>query len=116
MTSHQRSSVFALALALLSGTAAQAQTPPDLDDLVGARGAGGETQMQARGYQLVRATKVRDQSWTFWWSDVQRACVAISTSDGRYAAINRIPEQNCAGPAAWRATRCRDRTSPTRSR
>ena len=95
MTPHQRSSGLVLALALLGSTAAQAQTPPDLEDLVGARGAGGETQMQARGYQLVRATKVRDQSWTFWWSDVQRACVAISTSDGRYAAISRIPEQNC---------------------
>ena len=56
MTRHQRSSGLVLALALLGSTAAQAQTPPDLDDLVGARGAGGETQMQARGYQLVRAT------------------------------------------------------------
>lgn len=82
-------------LALCIGTAAQAQVPADLQDLVGARGAGGETQMLARGYQQVRATRVRDQSWTFWWSDVQRACVAISTDNGRYAAINRIPEQNC---------------------
>jgi hypothetical protein len=80
---------------LLLCTQAQAQTPPDLSDLVGARGAGGETQMQARGYQQVRATRVRDQSWSFWWSDVQRACVAVATDDGRYAAINRIPEQNC---------------------
>ncbi len=84
-----------LTAALFGSTAAHAQTPPDLVDLVGARGAGGETQMQARGYQQVRATRVRDQSWTFWWSDVQRACVAISTTDGRYAAINRIPDQNC---------------------
>lgn len=76
-------------------TAARAETPPDLTDLVGARGAGGETEMQARGYQLMRATHVRDQSWTFWWSDVQNACVAIATSDGRYAVINRIPDQNC---------------------
>lgn len=80
---------------MLSAVAAQAQTPPDLEDLVGARGAGGETQMQARGYVQVRATRVRDQSWTFWWSDVQRACVSIATTDGRYAAIHRIPEQNC---------------------
>lgn len=94
--------VFAVAL---SGAAAvRAQTPPDLDDLVGARGAGGETQMQARGYQQVRATRVRDQSWTFWWSDVQRACVAIATTDGRYAAINGIPAQNCKpGGAAGEA-------------
>lgn len=79
----------------LAVTQAHAQTPTDLADLVGARGAGGETQMQARGYQQVRATRVRDQSWTLWWSDVQRACVAIATDDGRYASISRIPEQNC---------------------
>lgn len=79
----------------LAGTGAGAQTPPDLEDLVGARGAGGETQMQARGYEQVRAARVRDQSWTFWWSDLQKACVAIATTDGRYATINRIPVQNC---------------------
>lgn len=85
---------FVVCIALFA-TCAQAQTPADLQDLVGARGAGGETQMEARGYRLVRNTLVRDQSWTFWWSDAQHACVAIATSDGRYAAINRIPDQNC---------------------
>jgi hypothetical protein len=82
--------------ALLAAPAAWAQSPPaDLTDLVGARGSSGETQMEARGYKLVRSTLVRDQSWTFWWSDVQRQCAAVSTVDGRYAAINLIPEQNC---------------------
>ena len=95
MTRHQRGTACGFALACLCLATAQAQSAPDLEDLVGTRGASGETQMEARGYQMVRATHVRDQSWTFWWSDVQRACVAISTSDGRYAAINRIPEQNC---------------------
>ena len=51
--------------------------------------------MQARGYQFVRATKVRDQSWTFWWSDVQKQCVSIATSNGRYESIEKIPAQNC---------------------
>lgn len=85
----------AVCLAVCATSPTRADTPADLSDLVGARGAGGETQMQARGYQQVRATRVRDQSWTFWWSDVQKACVAIATTDGRYASINRIPEQNC---------------------
>ena len=84
-----------VAMALMGSALAQAQTPADLQDLVGARGAGGETQMQARGYQMVRATRVRDQSWTFWWSEVQRACVAVATSNGRYASLQRVPDQNC---------------------
>jgi hypothetical protein len=95
MDMNTNASAALLLLALFGATTAAAQTPPDLEDLVGARGAGGETQMQARGYQQVRATQVRDQAWTFWWSDIQRACVSIATSDGRYAAINRIPEANC---------------------
>ncbi|SEL06979.1 hypothetical protein SAMN05216359_10538 [Roseateles sp. YR242] len=75
--------------------AALAAPPPDVADLVGARGSSGETQMQARGYSFVRASRVRDESWTFWWSDVQKACVAVSTVDGRYASLERVPETNC---------------------
>ncbi|MBH1965285.1 MAG: hypothetical protein I8H77_13165, partial [Comamonadaceae bacterium] len=95
MAARRQKSAYVLVASLLFASTAFAQTPPDLEDLVGARGAGGETQLQARGYQQVRATRVRDQSWTFWWSDIQRACVAVSTDNGRYAAINRVPEQNC---------------------
>jgi hypothetical protein len=82
-------------LAPLALADAPPAAPPDLTDLVGARGASGETQMQARGYQFIRASQVRDQAWTFWWSDVQRACVAVSTVDGRYASLARVPDANC---------------------
>ncbi len=85
----------AIALAFATLPTAFAQTPADLGDLVGARGSSGETQLQARGYQFIRATRVRDQSWTFWWSDLQRQCAAVSTTDGRYASINLVPPQNC---------------------
>ncbi len=86
-----------LALAVTVGSPMWARAEPagDLADLVGARGSSGETQLQARGYQFVRASRVRDQSWTFWWSDVQRQCVSVATSDGRYASIEKIPAQNC---------------------
>lgn len=83
-----------LALAV-PADAAFADAPPDLADLVGARGSSGETQMQARGYTFVRASRVRDQSWTFWWSDIQKACVAVSTVEGRYASLERVPDANC---------------------
>lgn len=76
-----------------------AQTPPPLADLVGARAAGGETQMEARGYTFLRTTTVRDQKWSFWWNARTRQCVQIATMDGRYSAINTIPPGNCdAGP------------------
>lgn len=87
--------VLALVITQATGTSASAAPPSDLSDLVGARGSSGETQLQARGYVFVRATRVRDQSWTFWWSDLQKQCVTIATTDGRYASIDGIPEQNC---------------------
>ncbi len=81
---------------LLAATSAQAQsTPSDLTDLVGARGAGGETQLQARGYSFVTVNTVGNTKWSLWWSDRQRQCVQIATSDGRYSAIQRVPDQNC---------------------
>jgi hypothetical protein len=72
-----------------------AQTPSDVRDLVGARAAGGETQLQARGYRFLRTNTVGDQKWSFWWSDLQRQCVSVTTDNGRYSAINQVPGQNC---------------------
>jgi hypothetical protein len=84
---------------ILLGTVAvvNAQTPGDVGDLVGARAAGGETQLEARGYRFVRTNTVRDQKWSFWWSDIQRQCISVTTDNGRYAAISQVPGQNCQG-------------------
>jgi len=74
--------------------AQSSQTPPELADLIGARGAGGETQMEARGYSNTGASQTNGASWTFWWNG--RQCVSISTRDGRYASISRVPDGNCS--------------------
>lgn len=84
-----------VAMLALSSTSAMAQTPPDVSDLVGARAAGGETQLEARGYRFVTTNVVRDSKWSFWWSDRQRQCISVTTTDGRYAAIGAIPAANC---------------------
>lgn len=72
-----------------------AQGVPDLADLVGARAAGAETQMEARGYRQTNASTVRDIKFTFWWNDRKRNCVSVSTMEGRYASIQPVPEGNC---------------------
>ncbi|MDF7774445.1 hypothetical protein P1X14_04235 [Sphingomonas sp. AOB5] len=74
--------------------AQSSQTPPELADLVGARAAGGETQMQSRGYTNTGSSRTDGTSWTFWWNG--RTCVSIATRDGRYASINRVPDANCS--------------------
>ena len=80
---------------LVSGTASLAQSAPDVADLVGAPAAGGETQLEARGYALVTTNTVRDTKFTTWWNGRQRRCISVATSNGRYNTINGIPEANC---------------------
>lgn len=74
---------------------ATAQTPPDVTDLVGARGAGGETQLLARGYELRDSNTVGDQRFTFWWKAKSSQCISVATADGRYASIESVPAANC---------------------
>lgn len=80
---------------------ALAQSAPDLADLVGARAAGAETQMEARGYRITGGSTVRDIKFTFWWNDRKQSCVSVSTVEGRYTAIDTVPAGNCdAGGSA----------------
>lgn len=87
-----------LVLAPLLTSPAFAQSASDLADLVGARAAGGEIQLEARGYRFVTVNTVRDTKWAFWWSERQRQCVSVATSNGRYDAIQRVPGANCNAP------------------
>lgn len=85
----------AVSLAFLASGTAHAQSAPDLADLVGARAAGAETQMEARGYTATGGNTVRDTKFTFWWNQRRGTCVSVSTNDGRYAAIQAVPPGNC---------------------
>ncbi|WP_269792165.1 hypothetical protein [Stenotrophomonas sp. Iso1] len=73
-----------------------AQTPPDVTDLVGARGAGGETQLLSRGYEQRDSNTVGDQRFSFWWKAKSSQCISVSTVEGRYASIQSVPAANCA--------------------
>lgn len=87
---------FALLLAAAALPApAIAQSAPDVADLVGARGAGGETQLLARGYESRGGHVVRDTRYTFWWNERTRRCISVATADGRYSAITAVPAANC---------------------
>lgn len=57
----------------------------DLQDLVGARGAGGETELQSRGYNHVAGNK-----WSNGWH-----CVTVHTADGHYKSIVDTPMASC---------------------
>ena len=74
---------------------AQAQTPSEVNDLVGARAAGAETALQARGYVFIRVQDGDDRKYTYWWNVSRRQCLTVATMDGRYASITSTPAPDC---------------------
>lgn len=99
MSLYVRFAAATAAFALIAPAAAQ--SVPDLADLVGARAASAETQMEARGYRVTNGSTVRDMKFTFWWNERKQSCVSVSTVEGRYASIEAVPAGNCdTGPSA----------------
>lgn len=88
-----------LAIILIAATtlplSAAAQSASDVDDLVGARAAGGETQLLSRGYESRMGNVVGDTRYTFWWNARTGRCISVATADGRYSAITVVPAENC---------------------
>lgn len=100
-----RLTVMAIAGVLgVSGSAAIAQTPGDLTDLIGARAAGAETALRGRGYDYVRGETGDDRVWTYWWNERARTCITVATLDGRYSSITTSPAPDCKRSAAAPAT------------
>lgn len=94
----------AVLAAVALATSAGAQTPGDVTDLVGARGAGGESELLRRGYTFVRAETGDDRVWTYWWNARSRTCITIATMNGRYASITTSPAPDCRQQAGGAST------------
>jgi hypothetical protein len=87
-------------IALVSATAliavpALAAPANGLQDLVGARGAGGETQLTNRGYVNISSHPDDGGIVSYWWNNADRACAQVVTRDGRYAELNRTTPGDC---------------------
>lgn len=91
----KRIAITVTAIVLGSTFTAVAQTPPELSDLVGARGSSGEAQLMSRGYTNVRTERGDDRVWTFWWNPNMQTCVTVATVNGRYASITTSPAPDC---------------------
>ncbi|MGF7149890.1 hypothetical protein FHS96_003547 [Sphingomonas zeicaulis] len=94
---------------------AAAKPPSDVADLVGARGAAGESALQQRGYIFIRTETGDDRKWSNWWHAARRQCLSVVTLDGRYASITAAPAPDCSQrSSAARDERWsdEDRTSP----
>lgn len=67
----------------------------NLEDLVGARDGQAENTLLERGYVQVKATQQADSAYSNWKERRTGNCVAIRTTDGRYAAIVYAPKADC---------------------
>lgn len=66
-----------------------------LDDLVGARAAGADTELRARGF-VDRDAQQRDgRSVVTWWNARSRECVHVATGNGRIESIRGVDASNC---------------------
>lgn len=84
-----------LACLVLAAPAAAQNTPSDLSDLVGARAAGGEAQLQQRGYVWISTQTGSDRKWSYWWNQSRASCITVQTVDGKYASVVDSPPQDC---------------------
>lgn len=66
-----------------------------LADLVGAKGGQAEDLLQQRGYEWRNTKKLADSSFSYWLEKNTGSCVAIRTTDGRYAAIVYTADKDC---------------------
>lgn len=108
-----RLALFGLALVAAAGAYAQDRVP-SLEDLVGARAAGGERVLQQRGYNWIRTEKSGDSSYTYWQESENGQCVKVQTTDGRYASIAYAPAPDCQQQsAASRASASGEPTTTT---
>ncbi len=101
---------YVLAVAALSfATSAFAVTPNDVADLVGAKGAGGETQLMQRGYINIKMKK----GTQYWWNDALQACIGVRVADGRYKTISGEKPASCDQKAD--SAKSSNATAPTSS-
>lgn len=67
-----------------------------LNDLIGVRGASGESELQNRGFRNVDGFKSSKTSYTIWWNARTGQCIQVATADGRYDSIVDIGNHpNC---------------------
>jgi hypothetical protein len=55
----------------------------DLRDLVGAKGAGGEADLERRGYTHIDTNKSSSAAFSYWWNNQKSSCIRVTTKDGR---------------------------------
>lgn len=79
----------------LTGSPALAQASNELKDLIGAKGAGGEAELERRGYTHIDTSKSNNAAYGYWWNNQKSSCIRVTTRDGRYQALIDVDAADC---------------------
>lgn len=85
----------AAASLVLAPVAAAAKSASSLNDLVDARAAGAESDLESRGWTMITGHKGGSASYNYWWNRDRKNCVMVTTRDGRYASITDASAGDC---------------------
>ncbi|EJL30925.1 hypothetical protein [Novosphingobium sp. AP12] len=91
----RKTTTLTMSAALLFSAPGHAEPPSGLRDLVGARAAGGETQLESRGWVHIKTETGDDRKWSYWWQPAQKTCASVAVIDGRFDAITTTPAPDC---------------------
>jgi hypothetical protein len=80
---------------LVQAMPAMAQTPGSVRDLVGARAAGGETQLENRGYHYVTGSTKNNRKFNYYWNGNTKECLRVVTYDGRFETVTTTGASDC---------------------
>jgi hypothetical protein len=67
----------------------------NVNDLIGARAAGAESDLQARGFRNTSGYKANDRAYTYWWNGSTRQCLNVVVYDGRMESIQSTGDAYC---------------------
>lgn len=84
---------------------ANAKTPANLSDLLGAKGAGAESALESRGFSNVTMT----HGVQYWWNAESKTCVGIKVAQGKYKSIDTVSPAQCQQKDAAKAAKKADK-------
>lgn len=65
------------------------------NDLIGAKAAGGESDLKARGYSYSWGTTEQNAKVNYWWAPGRKNCIQVTTRDGRFDDIVTVGTDVC---------------------
>jgi len=71
------------------------QSYVSLDDLVGARASGADSELRARGFRNTGGYQQGNKSFATWWNENTRQCVQAVTKEGHIKRFENLSEGNC---------------------